>query len=94
VEAEPRERQPAQGVLVQGQAHEGNGDRRPVQDVPVQGEPREENGNRCERRLAADQPRGRAPTSPARAPEPDNNQRANGGTNANTDAPPLFRRAS
>jgi hypothetical protein len=35
VEAEPRERQPAQGVLVQGQAHEGNGDRRPIQDVPV-----------------------------------------------------------
>jgi hypothetical protein len=26
VEAEPRERQPAQGVLVQGQAHDGNGD--------------------------------------------------------------------
>jgi hypothetical protein len=26
MEAEPRERQPAQGVLVQGQAHEGNGD--------------------------------------------------------------------
>jgi hypothetical protein len=40
VEAEPRERQPAQGVLVQGQAHEGNDDRRLVQDVPVLGEPR------------------------------------------------------
>jgi hypothetical protein len=40
VEAEPCERQPAQGVLVQGQAHEGNGNRRPAQDVPVQGEPR------------------------------------------------------
>jgi hypothetical protein len=48
-EAEPRERQPAQGVPVQGQAHDGNGDRRPVQDVPVQGEPREENGDQRER---------------------------------------------
>jgi hypothetical protein len=46
VKAEPRERQPAQGLLVQGQAHEGNGDRCLVQDVPVQGEPHEENGNR------------------------------------------------
>jgi hypothetical protein len=30
VEAEPRERQPAQGALVQGQAHKGNGNRHPV----------------------------------------------------------------
>jgi hypothetical protein len=49
VEAEPRGRQPTQGVLVQGEAHEGNDDRHPIQDVPVQGEPREENGNRRER---------------------------------------------
>jgi hypothetical protein len=40
VEAKRRERQPAQGMLVQGQAHEGNDDRRPMQDVPVQDEPR------------------------------------------------------
>jgi hypothetical protein len=43
-----------QGVPVQGQAQEGNGDRRPMQDVPVQGEPRDGNGNRCERRPAVD----------------------------------------
>jgi hypothetical protein len=44
------------------------------------------------RRPAADQPRG--PTPPARAPEPDNNQRAHEGANANVDTPPLFRWAS
>jgi hypothetical protein len=60
----------------------------------VQGEPREENGNRRERWPAADPPRGRAPTPPARAPEPDNNRCANGGANADANAPPLFRRAS
>jgi hypothetical protein len=60
----------------------------------VQGEPREENGNRRERRPAADQPCGRAPTPLPRAPELDNNRRANEGANANADAPPLFRRAS
>jgi hypothetical protein len=65
-----------------------------VQDVPVQGEPREENDNRRERRPAADQLRGRAPTSPVRAPEPDNNRRANGDANVDAGAPPLFRRAS
>jgi hypothetical protein len=92
--AEPRERQLAQEVLVQGQAHEGNGNRRPTKDVPVQGEPREENSNRRERRPAANQPRGRAPTPPPRAPEPDNNRCANEGANANANAPPLFRRAS
>jgi hypothetical protein len=79
---------------VQGQAHKGNGDRCPVHDVPVQGEPREDNENRRACRPAADQPRGRTPTSPARAPEPDNNRRANIGANADTDTPPLFRRAS
>jgi hypothetical protein len=61
----------------------------------VQGEPREENGDRRERRLAADQPHDRAPTSPARGPAPDNNRHANGGVNvnanANIDGPPLFR---
>jgi hypothetical protein len=50
--------------------------------------------SRREHRPAADQPRGRAPTPPARVPEPDNNRRANGGANADADAPPLFRRAS
>jgi hypothetical protein len=34
------------------------------------------------------------PTPPARAPEPNNDQRANEGANVNADAPPLFRRAS
>jgi hypothetical protein len=61
----------------------------------VQGEPREGNGDRRERRPAADQPHGRAPTPPACRPTPYNNRRANGGVNvdANTDAdaPPLFR---
>jgi hypothetical protein len=66
VEAKPCERQPAQGVLVQGQARDGNGDRRPVQDVPVQGEPREENGNQRKRRSATNQPCGRAPAPLAR----------------------------
>jgi hypothetical protein len=58
----------------------------------VQGEPRDGNGNRRERRPAADQPHGRAPTPPVRTPEPDNNRRANGSTNANADAdaPLLF----
>jgi hypothetical protein len=79
---------------VQGQAHEGNGDRRPVHDVLVQGEPREENGNRRECQPAADQPRGRAPTPPARATEPDKNRRTNECANADVDAPPLFWRAS
>jgi hypothetical protein len=67
-----------------------------VQDVPVQGERRDGNGNgnRRERRPAADQPHGRAPTPPVRSPEPNNNQCANGGANADTDAPPLLRWAS
>jgi hypothetical protein len=69
-----------------------------MQDVPVQGEPREEIGNRRERRSTADQPHSRAPTLPVCVPEPGNNRRANGGANvdanADTDAPPLFRRAS
>jgi hypothetical protein len=60
----------------------------------MQGEPREENGNWHERRPAADQPHGHAPTPPARAPELDNNRCANEGVNANADAPPLFSRAS
>jgi hypothetical protein len=34
------------------------------------------------------------PTPPARAPEPNNDQRANEGANVNADAPPHFRRAS
>jgi hypothetical protein len=51
------------------------------------------NRDRRERRLAMDQRHGRAPMPPARAPEPDNNRRDNGGANANpdADAPPLFR---
>jgi hypothetical protein len=64
----------------------------------VQGEPREGNGNRHEHRQAADQPHGCTPTPSVRAPEPDNNRRANGGTNVDantdTDAPPLFQRGS
>jgi hypothetical protein len=96
VEAKPRKRQPVQEVLVQGQAHDENGNRRPTQDVPMQGEPREENGDRRERRPAAGQPRGRAPAPPARVPELDNDRRINGGVNVNpdADAPPLFRWAS
>jgi hypothetical protein len=67
-----------------------------VRDIRVQCEPDNANGNRRERRPAASQPHGRAPTPPARAPEPNNDQRANEGTNVNTsdDAPSLFRRAS
>jgi hypothetical protein len=60
----------------------------------VQGEPSEENGNRCERQPAVNLPHGRAPTPPVHVLEPDNNRRANGGTNADADAPPLFRLAS
>jgi hypothetical protein len=73
-------------------------DRQPMHDVPVQEQPHEGNGERCERRLAADQPRVRAPTPPARGPTCDNNRRANEDANvdanADVDAPPLFRRAS
>jgi hypothetical protein len=64
----------------------------------VQEEPREGNGVRRERRPAAEQPHGRAPTPPARGSARDNNRRANKGanvdTNADADAPSLFRRAS
>jgi hypothetical protein len=70
MDSEPCERQLAQGMPVQGQAREGNGDRRPTQDVPVQGEPHEGNGNQRERRPTADQPRGRTPTPVVRVPEP------------------------
>jgi hypothetical protein len=75
---------------------QGNDDRRLTRDVPVQGEPSNENGNRRERRPAATQPHDRAPTPPAHALEPNNDQRANEGTNVNADAdaPPLFRWAS
>jgi hypothetical protein len=73
-------------------------DRRPAQDVPVLEGPREGNDNRCECRPAADHPHDRAPTPPARGPACDNNRRtkegANVNTNADVDAPPLFRRAS
>jgi hypothetical protein len=64
----------------------------------VQGEPREGNGDRRERRPAADEPHGRAPTPSARRPKPDNNRRANTGANVNAnadvDALALFRLAS
>jgi hypothetical protein len=64
--------------------------------VPEQ--PREGNCDRHEHRPAADQPHGRAPTPPAGAPTHDNNRRANEGANVDantdTDAPPLFQRAS
>jgi hypothetical protein len=72
----------------------GPRDRHPAQDVPVQGEPHKGNGDRREPRPTADQLCGRVPTPPARTLEPDNNRRANGGANANADAPPLFRQAS
>jgi hypothetical protein len=72
----------------------GPRDGHPAQDAPVQGEPHEGNVDRRECRPAADQPRDRVPTPPARAPEPNNNRRTNEGVNANADAPPLFRRAS
>jgi hypothetical protein len=53
-------------------------------------------GNRQERRPAASQPHGRAPTPPAHTPKPTNDQHSNGGANVNTnaDVPPLFRRVS
>jgi hypothetical protein len=68
----------------------------------VQEEPHDGNGDRRERRPAAEQPHGRAPTpparGPARGPARDNNRRANEGANvganADADTPPLFRRAS
>jgi hypothetical protein len=47
--------------------------RRPAQDIPVQEEPHEGNGDRCERRPAADQPHGRAPTPPPHGATRDNN---------------------
>jgi hypothetical protein len=54
------------------------------------------NGNQRECRPVASQPRGRAPTPPVRAPEPNNDQHADEGANVNTgaDTPPLFWRAS
>jgi hypothetical protein len=48
-------------------------DRRPAQDIPVQKVPREGNGERRDRRPAAEQPRARAPTPPARGPAHDDN---------------------
>jgi hypothetical protein len=64
----------------------------------MQEEPREGNGDRCERRPAAEQPHGRAPTPLARGPTRYNNLHANEGANidanADADAPPLFRWAS
>jgi hypothetical protein len=87
-----------QGAPAQEQPREGNGDRRPAQDVPVQGQPREGNGDQRERRPAADQPHGRAPTPPAHGTVRDNNQHTNKGANvdanAGADTPPLFRRCS
>jgi hypothetical protein len=64
----------------------------------VQEQPREGNGERRERRPAAEQPRARAPTPPARGRTRDSDRRANEGANVDTnvdaDAPPLFRRVS
>jgi hypothetical protein len=90
-DAEPRDRQPAQSMPVKG-----NSGRRLARDVPIQGEPGNANDNWRERRPAVSQPHGRAPTPPACAPEPNNNQRANKGANVNTDAdaPLLFQQAS
>jgi hypothetical protein len=47
-------------------------DRRLARYVHVQGELGNENGNQREPRPAASQSHGRAPTPPARAPEPNN----------------------
>jgi hypothetical protein len=71
-------------------------DRRTTRIIPVQEQPREGNNNWRECRPAADQPHGRAPTSPACGKTHDDNQRTNDGTNANADAdaPPLFRQTS
>jgi hypothetical protein len=64
----------------------------------VREEPCEGNGDWHERRPAAEQPHGRAPTPPTRGPTRDNNQRANEGANVDTntdaDAPLPFRWAS
>jgi hypothetical protein len=86
-DAEPRDRQPAQSVPMQG-----NDDQRLARDVPVQGEPDNANGNRRECRPTASQPHDRVPTPPVRALEPNNDQRANEGANVNagTDTPPRF----
>jgi hypothetical protein len=56
-------------------------DRHPAQDVPVQEQPREGNGERRERSSAAEQPRARASTPPARGRTRDNHRRANEGAN-------------
>jgi hypothetical protein len=77
MDAEPRDRWPAQNVPVQEQSCEGNDDQR-------------------ERRPAADQLHGLAPTPSACGPARDDNRCANEGTNTNADAdsPPLFLRVS
>jgi hypothetical protein len=73
-------------------------DQQPAQMVPVQEQPREGNNERQERRPAAEQPRAHAPTPLARGRARDNDRCANEGTNVNayndTNALPLFRRAS
>jgi hypothetical protein len=50
----------------------------------VQEEPREGNNDQRERRTAANQPHGRAPTPPARRMARNNNRRANEGANVLT----------
>jgi hypothetical protein len=62
----------------------------------VQEQPREGNGDQRKCRPAAEQPHGRAPTPLTRGPARDNNRRTNEGANtdADADAPPLFRRVS
>jgi hypothetical protein len=73
-------------------------DRQPAQDVPVREQPRDGNGERRERRPVAEQPWACAPMPPARGRTRDNDRRTYEGgnidANTNTDAPPLFRRAS
>jgi hypothetical protein len=64
----------------------------------VQEQPREGNDERREHRPAAEQPPAHGPPPPTRGRTHDNIRHANGGanvdTNADVDAPPLFRRAS
>jgi hypothetical protein len=73
-------------------------DRQPTQMVPVQEQPCEGSGAWQERHPAAEQPRACAATPPAQGCTRDADRRANEGinvdTNADDDAPPLFRRAS
>jgi hypothetical protein len=80
MDAEPRDRRPAQDIPVQEEPREGNGDRRECRlpaDQP------------CGRAPTPTPPRGAARDNNRCA-----NKGANVDANANINAPPLFRRAS